>query len=35
MYSVFILLLYTPMCLQSNGGALLNHHQCAASTWIM
>ncbi len=35
LYSAFCVLLYTQSTLQSCGGSLLNHHQCAASTWMM
>ncbi len=35
LYSAFCVLLYTQSALQSCGGSLLNHHQCAASTWMM
>ncbi len=38
-WSIYIalscVLLYTQSALQSYGGSLLNHHQCAASTWMM
>ncbi len=34
LYSAFCVLLYTQSALQSCGGSLLNHHQCAASTWM-
>ncbi len=33
--ALYCVLLYTQRDLQSNGGSLLNHHQCAASTWMM
>ncbi len=34
--ALYCVLLYTQSALQSRGGgSLLNHHQCAASTWIM
>ncbi len=32
---LYCVLLYTQSTLQSCGGSLLNHHQCAASTWMM
>ncbi len=32
---LYCVLLYTQSALQSCGGSLLNHHQCAASTWMM
>ncbi len=32
---LYCVLLYTQSALQSCGGFLLNHHQCAASTWMM
>ncbi len=35
LYSAFCVLWYTQSALQSCGGSLLNHHQCAASTWMM
>ncbi len=31
----YCVLLYTQSALQSCGGSLLNHHYCAASTWMM
>ncbi len=35
-YIVLCVLLYTQSALQScGGGSLLNHYQCAASTWMM
>ncbi len=34
-YSACCVLLYTQSALQSCGGSLLNHHQCAASTWMI
>ncbi len=33
--ALYCVLLYTQSTLQSCGGSLLNHHQCAASTWMM
>ncbi len=33
--ALYCILLYTQSALQSWGGSLLNHHQCAASTWMM
>ncbi len=33
--ALYCVLLYTQSALQSYGGSLLNHHQCAASTWMM
>ncbi len=34
--ALYCILLYTKSALQSwGGGSLLNHHQCAASTWMM
>ncbi len=35
--ALYCVLLYTQIALQSCGGglSLLNHHQCAASTWMM
>ncbi len=34
--ALYCVLLYTQSTLQSRGeGGLLNHHQCAASTWMM
>ncbi len=34
--ALYCVLLYTQSALQSwGGGSLLNHHQCAASTWMM
>ncbi len=33
--ALYCVLLYTKGALQSCGGTLLNHHQCAASTWMM
>ncbi len=33
--ALYCVLLYTQSALQSCGGSLLNHHQCAASTWMM
>ncbi len=33
--ALYYVLLYTQSTLQSYGGSLLNHHQCAASTWMM
>ncbi len=33
--STFCVLLYTQSALQSCRGSLLNHYQCAASTWMM
>ncbi len=33
--ALYCALLYTQSALQSCGGSLLNHHQCAASTWMM
>ncbi len=35
--ALYFILLYTKSSLQScgGGGSLLNHHQCAASTWMM
>ncbi len=32
--ALYCVLLYTKSALQSCGGSLLNHHQCAASTWM-
>ncbi len=32
---LYFVLLYTKSLLQSCAGSLLNHHQCAASTWMM
>ncbi len=33
--ALYCVLPYTQSALQSCGGSLLNHHQCAASTWMM
>ncbi len=33
--ALYCVLLYTQSALQSCGGSLCNHHQCAASTWMM
>ncbi len=33
--ALYCVLPYTQSALQSWGGSLLNHHQCAASTWMM
>ncbi len=33
--ALYCVLLYTQSALQSYSGSLLNHHQCAASTWMM
>ncbi len=33
--ALYCVLLYTQSALQSYRGSLLNHHQCAASTWMM
>ncbi len=33
--ALYYVLLYTQSVLQLCGGSLLNHHQCAASTWMM
>ncbi len=33
--ALYCVLLYTQSALQSCRGSLLNHHQCAASTWVM
>ncbi len=33
--ALYCVWLYTQSALQSCGGSLLNHHQCAASTWMM
>ncbi len=35
LYSAFCVLWYTQSALKSCGGSLLNHHQCAAPTWMM
>ncbi len=36
LYSAFIVYCHTPKALYNHvGGSLLNHHQCAASTWMM
>ncbi len=36
LYSAFIVYCHTPKVLYNHvGGSLLNHHQCAASTWMM
>ncbi len=32
---LYCVLLYTQSASQSCGGSLLNHHQCAASSWMM
>ncbi len=35
LYSAFCVLLYAQSAYNHVGGSLLNHHQCAASTWMM
>ncbi len=35
LYSAFVYCCTPQSALQSCGGSLLNHHQCAASTWMM